>query len=485
MFSRRTLLQFLGLAGASYMCSTSRRSAIAATSSAPRRIVFFLTDHGTLKQFRPDGTLLPFWTPSAPGAPDPVNLQTPWSTNTFTLGSLHQPLTAFQDQLLMLDGLDMVSANVDTSDSQDAHMNGQTHCLVAASRVAPALAGGISIDQVIARGINDASPVTALPSLELFINGRQDSQGKNASYVASAQPLPFAGGVEEIYHRLFPNGPKPTSPEEQAALAARLAREKSVLEYSAKDFSKLSSQLGQEDGRRLDAHASAIRDLEARLSVGANAACVVPEASIVNGAMVSDSAQAYVGNMDILMHLVQTALACDLTRVVTMQVGTPPDSLVGYQPGMNGTTDLHDLIHKTNGTAPELAADLGAMTVAKSYYSYHAQTYANLLGLLQAIPDVDGKTLLDNTLVVWCGDIAGGDHSLDRIPYILGGGMGGAVTSGRYVLYPRVHDPVLWPAYSVGVPHNNLFVSLANMMGVPVSTFGNSSVCTGPLSGLT
>ena len=63
--------------------------------------------------------------------------------------------------------------------------------------------------------------------------------------------------------------------------------------------------------------------------------------------------------------------------------------------------------------------------------------------------------------------------------------MGGAVKTGRYVRYPRAKDMNLWPTYSTGPAHNDLFVSLANLMGVQTSTFGNPAVCKGPLAGLT
>jgi hypothetical protein len=89
--------------------------------------------------------------------------------------------------------------------------------------------------------------------------------------------------------------------------------------------------------------------------------------------------------------------------------------------------------------------------------------------------------LLDHAAVVWCGDIAGGDHSLDHVPYVIGGGLGGSLRSGRYVRMPRRANNKKWPCYSDGLPHNNLFVSLANAMGLDLTTFGNPKVCSGPL----
>ena len=60
--------------------------------------------------------------------------------------------------------------------------------------------------------------------------------------------------------------------------------------------------------------------------------------------------------------------------------------------------------------------------------------------------------------------------------------MAGTVKTGRYVMLPRKTSKT-YPVNSDGIPHNNLFVSLANLMGLPTTTFGNPSVCTGPLVG--
>jgi hypothetical protein len=179
--------------------------------------------------------------------------------------------------------------------------------------------------------------------------------------------------------------------------------------------------------------------------------------------------------MDVFQRLIQVALACDLTRVATLYVSQPPDDLFGYQAGMSGTGDFHDMVHQTSGLLPPLDGDPTALGIVRAYHTYHATQFAKFLQLLNGITESDGTTLLDNTLVVWCGQLAGGDHSLDRLPYLLAGKMGGAVTPGRYVMMPR--SPNGGPA------HNDFFVSLANMMGVATSTFGNPSVCKGALTG--
>lgn len=488
--TRRNVLQLLGLAGAGYAGATllGASPVRAGNPAVPKRLVFFYTEHGTLKQFNDDGTLKPFWVPTVNGAPDALTIQKPWSTQDFTLRDIHQPLVARQKQILMLDGLDMVSANVDPTGAANAHIAGETHALIGANRQSASVAGGPSIDQVIAQSLNSPTPLTVLPSLEVVISPwGQDTGGGSAEssplYAAAGQPIPIYGGAGKIYDRMFPNGPQGTTEEEIAKQKKLLEQQNSVIEAAYARYKTVSSRASALDRARLDVHAQALRDLEQRLSLASATSCAVPDKSIVDGAMGNGTSAAYAANADIVMRLVQTSLACDLTRVATICAPVPPDDAVGYK-AVGGTTDFHDMVHKTNGVKPPLGDDPTAIGIMKSFQTYNATMFAKLLDLLASVPEADGTTLLDNTLVVWCGQIGGGDHSLERLPYVLAGNMGGLVKPGRYVRYPRVKNDMAWPAYSIGPAHNDLFVALANMMDVPMTTFGNPDVCKGALAGL-
>lgn len=506
-FGRRHLLELIAMGGASALAGARFRSRLAhaAGASIPKRLVFFYTAQGALKQFNHDGTIKPQWIPTVVGAPDALALKTPFTTRDFALGDMHLPLAAWQRQILLLDGLDMISADVDTSPSADAHTNGQTHALVGASRQSSRLAGGISIDQLIARGINSPAPVTRLQSLEVAIDSTQGG-ATGPLFAAAGQPVPIVGNAAAIYARMFPDGAgarntgsktgsktgsnpgtMPGGAAAQPATAVQLAQQRSVLDFAANDFSMLAGRLGKRDADRLDAHAAAIRDLERRLALSARLGCPTPDPISTASASSAGTAAAYAANAEVILRLVQAALACDLTRVVTLCVNQAPNELFGYRPGMSGTADFHDMVHKTNGipaagrTVPRLGDDPHAMRTVKDYHAYNAGLFARCLDLLRSIPESDGSTLLDHAAVVWCGDIAGGDHSLDHVPYLIGGGLGGSITPGRYVRLPRRANNKKWPSYSDGIPHNNLFVSLANAMGVEIQTFGNPKVCSGPL----
>ena len=84
--------------------------------------------------------------------------------------------------------------------------------------------------------------------------------------------------------------------------------------------------------------------------------------------------------------------------------------------------------------------------------------------------DRDGKSLLDNSMVVYCSGLADGNaHSHANLPVILAGRGGGAFKPGRHL------DP------SSNVPMNNLYVTMLKTMGIKVDSFGDS---TGELQGV-
>jgi hypothetical protein len=186
----------------------------------------------------------------------------------------------------------------------------------------------------------------------------------------------------------------------------------------------------------------------------------------------------YKANFDAMSRLVQVAFACDLTRVALMGVGEPFGSDWGYTSGAWGTTDAHDLIHKTSyNDGGTLKGNADAMAAIMKLHQMEAQQYAALLDLLRQVPESDGKTMLDHTIVLWCSQIGEHGHAVDELPWVLGGGSAAGFTGGRFLKFARGSD-------GRGAPHNNLFVSIAQAMGVQTNTFGNASVCTGPLAGL-
>jgi hypothetical protein len=137
-----------------------------------------------------------------------------------------------------------------------------------------------------------------------------------------------------------------------------------------------------------------------------------------------------------LLDLAVLALACDLTRVVTIQYGSSTDlNFAGFEiPDGVGTWDDHAISHKA--TNSHHATDLDSLSRDEAnriarVRAVHAarfkvRRFAYLLNSLKESPAEPG-TLLDDSLVLYTSDIADGEtHSTFGVPVLLaGGGLGG------------------------------------------------------------
>jgi hypothetical protein len=153
------------------------------------------------------------------------------------------------------------------------------------------------------------------------------------------------------------------------------------------------------------------------------------------------------------------ALACDMTRVATFQWSTG-QSTTRHQwiPEASGKSH-HGITH---GGSPDRAA-YDAIT------RWYAGRVAELLAQLQSTPDIDGSSLLDNTIVLWiAGEMGFADsHTFDDMPYVIFGGGGGTIATGQHLVYD-------------GRAHNDLMVTLQRAMGMDDNSFGKPSYVQGP-----
>ena len=65
---------------------------------------------------------------------------------------------------------------------------------------------------------------------------------------------------------------------------------------------------------------------------------------------------------------------------------------------------------------------------------FYMQQFAWFLTKLETTKDVDGNSLLHNSMIVYgCGNADGNRHTHVNLPIILAGGGGGTLTPGRFV----------------------------------------------------
>ena len=443
--SRRTLLRGAGgiAIGLPFLeIMGEPRAARAADPVIPQRFVVF---------FSPDGYIKNNWTPTG-------------TETDFTLGRSLLPLKDFQKNLIVLDGVDNEAAKHGVGDD---HMRGMGTMLTGTELLSgttqggccePAgLAGGISVDQKIA---NQIGKDTKFKSVEFGVqSGSAGTVWGYTAYSDSNQPLPPENNPAAIWTRVFSE-----IGGDQTAIAKLQAQRRSVLDAVSASYSSLAPKLGSLDKQKLDLHFSQIRDLETRLTAatGVGASCVKPGQPSIPTYKSNDSFPD-VGKMQ--MDLMVMALACDLTRVATIQwensVGGARFTWLGMDRGH------HDMSHDGDDNADTQEK----LTQIDTWYS---QQLAYLMTAMSKIPEGgNGKTMLDHTLIFWCNELSRGNvHSHDHMPFVLAGGAGGALRTGRFL------------SYSKSVSHNNLLVSCMNAMGVPGSTFGDPAFCTGPLANL-
>ncbi|MEM9490182.1 MAG: DUF1552 domain-containing protein, partial [Myxococcota bacterium] len=288
-----------------------RRPAAAADSTAAQRLIVVFTPNGTVnRKWRPTGSETSFSFPS---------------------GSILEPLTERRNDLVVIDGLDFHGAS--------NHEGGMAAMLTGGGGGASE-SGGRSVDQYVASRIGGNS---RFPSLELGVQTSAwgGSVQTRRSYRGPGEYAPPDDSPVNVYSRLF-GDLVGTADEVDAALRRKL----SVLDNVQTELSSLQNELGHEEGIKLDQHLESIRQLERSLGGGTVGSCESPPAVSSMSVYDNDNFPA-IGRAQ--MDLLVTALACDMTRVISLQwshtVGPPVMSWLGLGEGH------HDLSHKDDGNS--------------------------------------------------------------------------------------------------------------------------------------
>jgi len=462
VFSRRNLLQG-ALAGTALVPLLEAHRAIGQTSKPPTRLVVFATPNGTRNQF--------FW-PTGSGA-------------SMTFPEYTAPLSAFKEKLLFLDGISHCPAVVTggtgvgpTAITGSEHARGIGGLLTArplgegqfkSFNATSGWGSGISIDQHIAELLN---PPTRFKTLELGVHVRDAEVRGRIAYKGADQPIPPREDPQDVFNALFSgpvNNPDPGNADPDAKLHGE---RKSVFDLTKREIARLQSNLGSDDRIKLQAHLNSIEEIEDRLtelsgagSAGGNGdpmgTCDAPELDL-DVDLLDDSTLTRTGQLQ--MDLAAAALACDQTRIITLQWNYAESEHLF--PNLSLSRNHHNISH--DWTAP------GFADYAKIHV-WFAQQFAYLLEKLDSYQE-DGGSLLDNTVVFWGSEIGESNiHDLTRMPYVLAGGGGGQLNTGRVIDYTSGSRK----------DNNQLLVSLANIMGADIDTFGDPSGQTGPLPDLT
>ncbi|GAB5403210.1 MAG: DUF1552 domain-containing protein [Aureliella sp.] len=362
-----------------------------------------------------------------------------------------EALREFKSDVSVLSGLAQVNAR-SLGDGPGDHARSAAAFLTGAHPVKTSganMRAGKSADQIAADYYGRS---TRLSSIELGTemgrgagscdSGYACAYSNNISWRTATQPMAKEINPKLAFERLFGNG----AGSNPAQHALRFRR--SILDIVAEDASDLTRTLGARDKQKLDEYFTSVRDVEKRID---RLGDPVPQDVFTQrpDGKPDDNA----AHIRLMYDMLVLAFKTDTTRIGTFMLGNEGSNKTYPTIGVND--GHHQLSHHQNDE--EKVRKIAAID------KFFAEQFAYFIKQLKETPDGDG-TLLDNCMIVYGGAIRDGNrHDHDDLPILLAGRGGGRVTSGLHTRYE--HE----------TPLNNLYLAMLDAVGVPTSSFGDST----------
>ncbi len=406
-------------------------------SGAPLRSVFI---------YKPNGVNVDSWSVQGEGT-------------GFQLSPTLEPLAEFRNDFQIFSGFAQKAGTAGPDGAGDhARANATFLTGVRAHKTAGAdIRLGVSIDQLIARTVADQ---TRFASLELGCeavrksgvcdSGYSCAYQFNISWRSESQPMAPEANPRLVFERLFGVG---EGEQRKANLERARIRQRSMLDFISEDAKALHKQLGRNDQRKLDEYLTGVRDIERRIQ-HAETFGPPPDPGVPAPKGIPDS---FEDHLRLMFDMMVLAMVTDSTRVITFLQSN--DGSNRTFPSIGVTQGHHTISHHQKNPA-----ELEKLAKIDRFYM---EQFAYFLRRLRETRDSDGKTLLDNSMILWGGGLSDPDrHSHDNLPIIVAGRGGGRLNPGRHV-------PV-----GEKTPLNNLHLRLLHDMGGNAGEFGDATeVC--------
>lgn len=388
-----------------------------------------------------------------------------WPTGdaaAFNLGKTMEPLAAVKSSLQVLGGLNHEEATAGNDGGGDHARANATFLTGARARKTDSadIHLGVSIDQAVAKKVGH---LTRFSSLELSCETERRSGSCDTGYSCAYQyniswqspttPMAYESNPRLVFERLFGTG----SPNERQKNFTQLQEtQKSVLDVIMQDARALERKLGRGDQQKMDEYLTSVRDIERRIQrMETFGALPDPQVDSPTGIPAD-----YGEHMDLMYDLLALAFQTDSTRIATLVLAADGTNRAFPQIGI--PEGHHYCSHHRN--KQEL------MDKVATIDGYYMQRFSRFLKKLENTKDVDGGSVLHNSMIVYgCGNADGNKHTHENLPIVLAGCGGGTLTPGRY-------------AKVSSQPASNLFLSMADRMGATdLTRLGDS---TGRLVGI-
>jgi hypothetical protein len=357
------------------------------------------------------------------------------------LGRVLAPLSDFRQKLLFIRGLyneEAQKGNIHSS---------QTGNLLSGAPLASGgeIRSGTSIDQLLAQRYGHS---TKVPSLVLGCEKSNPSVHKNYSMLYSS-------------HISWSSPTTPTPLEIYPALAFdRLFKDQvskgdqSVLDAVLSDAQDLRRQICSSDQQKLDEYLESVRDVEQRIEnagrkgelQGWRPSLTKPNIPRPADGIPQDIAE----HMRLMCDILVIGFQTDTTRITTLKLNNDHSSL--RFPNLGVDYMIHHLLSHSD-TADWLKVN-----------QFFLEQVAYIARKLDSIQE-GSRTLLDNTMLMYCSSMLTGSHDATQLPVVLLGGAGGRIKGGRVLDYKEKPDRQMC----------RLYLSMMDKMDVRLPRFGDAS----------
>ena len=212
-----------------------------------------------------------------------------------------------------------------------------------------------------------------------------------------------------VFERLFGAG---APAERRKNLALRREQQRSILDFVLDDTRSLEKELGGSDQQKLDEYLAGVREIERRIQE-AEQFKDTPNPAVETPAGIPGS---FPEHIQLMFDMMVLAFQTDSTRIATFLLANEGSNRTFPEIGIS--EGHHNLSHHFG--KKEMMEKIGSIDL------WYVQQFARFLEKLESIKDVDGQSLLHNSMIVYgSGNADGNRHTHSNLPIILAGSGGG------------------------------------------------------------
>lgn len=373
-------------------------------------------------------------------------------------------LAPFYDKMLMIRGLDFLpntnhndSAFLGNYDSEDS----ATHTLPRGLEQWP------TVDQMLAKSSKFYTSTPAQRTVQVA-----QGTGRGVSFagsVGSIKRQPYRNNPKDVFNDLFGmfnggGGSAPAPMDDGRRLKEGLLVDRVLADYKS---TLASPRLGKGDKQHLESFVNHMAELQKKITAvsAPSVSCTKPGVPGAGGA--ESSGTEVKAKWEALVDVIVAAIICDQTRIATFDVrkALRADGGVLFH-NQDGFSGWHGDAHNWGSAAARDRMSAANRWVAENVF----------LRLMKGldVPEGNGKTFLDNSIIYW-----GGELGFNHIPYsihcLVAGSGGGAIKTGRYLDYIDWNGKAYFAQENgnviTGIPHNQWMNTILQVNGLAPSDY--------------